>query len=467
VTLEERDLIIIGGGPAGYVGAIRARQLGGRVVLIERDILGGTCLNRGCIPTRTLVRSVELLALTRRARDFGVSFGQVELDFTQMMARKDITIKTMVGGVSLLMKENGVEIVRGEAKFISPAVVEVKVADGTSRQITAPKIIIATGASPQQPAVPGGRNTITTDHALEFKEIPHSMLILGAGAIGLTFATIFSKLGTEVIVADKSELMLPDVDRELVSLVEREMRKNKIPIYTDADLVAIEAAGGEKQVTLRVKGQDTILTAQHVLIADERRANVNGLNLDDTGVSLKNDTIAVDRRMQTNVSSIFAAGDVAGEPMLAHVASTQGKVAVENALGKEGEMDYTVVPRCIYTSPEIASVGLTEQEASAQGYQIKVGRFPFAANSAATTYADRAGIVKIISEVRYGQILGIHIAGTTAGDVIPEAALAMKLDATPREIAATIHAHPSLSEALMEAALDVYGETIHFMSENR
>ena len=465
--MEERDLVIIGGGPAGYVGAIRARQLGARIVLIERDILGGTCLNRGCIPTRTLVRSVELLELTKRARDFGVNCGQVEMDFTWMMARKDITIKTIVGGINLLMKENGVEIVRGEARFVSPSVVEVKVADGTSREITAPKIIIATGASPQQPAVPGGRNTITTDHALELKEIPHSMLILGAGAIGLTFATIFSKLGTEVIVADKSELMLPDVDRELVSLVEREMRKNKIPIYTDADLVAIEAAGGEKQVTLRVKGQDTILATQHVLIADERRANVNGLNLDDTGVSLKNDTISVDRRMQTDVSSILAAGDVTGEPMLAHVAFTEGKVAVENALGKEGEMDYAVVPRCIYTSPEIASVGLTEQEALAQGYQIKVGRFPFAANGAATTYADRAGIVKIISEVRYGQILGIHIAGTAAGDLIPEAALAMKLDATPREIAATIHAHPSLSEALMEAALDVYGETIHFMSENR
>lgn len=466
--MEERDLIIIGGGPAGYVGAIRARQLGARVALIEKDILGGTCLNRGCIPTRALVRGVELLDLAKKARDFGINFGQVEVNFARMMARKDIIIKTMVGGVELLMKENGVEVVRGEAKFVSPSVIEVRLADGASREITAPKIIIATGASPQRPAIPGGQDIITTDQALEFKEIPRSMVILGGGAIGLAFATIFARLGTSVAIAEQSALILPDIDRELVSLLERELRKDKIQVHTEASLKAIEAGeGGEKRIALSAKGQEMTLTAQHVLVADERRANVDGLGLDKVGVNLKNGAIVVDKRMQTNVPGIFAAGDVAGEPMLAHVAFAQGKMAVENALGKGAEMDYAVVPRCIYTSPEIASVGLTEQAAVAQGYQIRVGKFPFAANGVATIRAERTGTVKIISEVKYGQILGVHIIGPGAGDLIPEAALAMKLDATPREIATTIHAHPSLAEALMEAALDVSGETIHFMSQNK
>ncbi len=466
--MEQRDLIIIGGGPAGYVGAIRARQLGAKVALIERDILGGTCLNRGCIPMRALVRGMEFLDLAKKAKDFGINFGQVEVDFTRMMARKDVIIRTMVGGVELLMKENGVEVVRGEAQFVSPSVIEVRLTDGTRREITAPKIIIATGASSQRPAIPGGQDVITTDQALEFREIPRSMLIWGGGAIGLSFATIFARLGTSVAIAEEAALILPDIDREFVSLLEKELRKDKIQVHTETSLKAIEAGeGGEKRITLSAKGQEMTLKAQHVLVADERRANVDGLGLDKAGISLRNGAIPVDQKMQTNISGIFAAGDVAGEPMLAHVAFAQSKIAVGNALGKGAEMDYTVVPRCIYTTPEIASVGLTEQDALAKGYKIRVGKFPFAANGVATIRAERTGMVKIISEVKYGQILGVHIIGPGAGDLIPEAALAMKLDATPREIAATIHAHPSLAEALMEAALDVSGETIHFMTQNK
>jgi len=466
--MEQRDLIIIGGGPAGYVGAIRARQLGAKVALIEKDTLGGTCLNRGCIPTRALVRGVEFLDLVKKAKDFGVNLGQPEVNFGKMLARKDIIVKTVVGGVELLMKENGVEVVKGEAKFLSPTLVEVRLADGTSQQVAATRIVVATGASPQKPPVAGGHEIVTTDQALQFQEIPRSILILGGGVIGLAFATIFARLGASVAIAEKSALILPDIDRELVSLLERELRKDKIQVHTEANLKAIEAGkGGEKRILLSAKGQEMTLTAQHVLVADERRANVDGLGLDKAGINRQNGAITVDKRMQTNVPGIFAAGDVTGEPMLAHVAFAQGKIAVENALGKGAEMDYAVVPRCIYTSPEIASVGLTEQAALAEGYQIKVGKFPFAANGMATIRGDRTGTVKIISEVKYSQILGVHIIGPGAGDLIPEAALAMKLDATPREIAGTIHAHPSLAEALMEAALDVFGETIHFVSQNK
>ena len=468
VAMEQRDLVIIGGGPAGYVAAIRASQLGGKVTLIERDALGGVCLNRGCIPTRALVRGVEFLNLPAKARDYGVDLGVTEVNFSKMVARKDTIVRTVVGGVELLMRENGIEVLRGKGELLSPSEVEVQLEDGTNRQIAAPRIIIATGSSSQRPSIPGEQEIITTDQALELKEIPRSMLIVGGGAIGFAFATIFSKLGTSVIVIEGSAQILPGVDREIVALLERELRKEKIRLHTEAYIRSIGGGeGDERNIVLSIKGEEATLTAQYVLAAEERGANVDGLGLDRVGVNLSEGAIAVNRRMQTSVPGIFAAGDVTGEPMLAHIAFAGGKVAAENAMGKGSEIDYTAVPRCINTTPEIASVGLTEDEALAQGYQIRIGRFPFAANGLATILGERAGTIKLITEAKYGQILGVHIIGPHATDLIPEAALAMKLDATPQEISSTIHAHPTLSEALMEAALDVTGDTLHFLSPNR
>ncbi len=467
-AMEQRDLVIIGGGPAGYVAAIRASQLGGKVTLIEGDAVGGTCLNRGCIPTRALVRGVEFLNLPAKAKDYGVNLSLAEIDFSKMMARKDTVVRTVVGGVELLLRENGVEVLRGRGELLSPSEVEVQLEDGTSQQITAPGIIIATGSSSQRPSIPGEQAIITTDQALELKEIPRSIVIVGAGAIGFAFATIFSKLGTSVIVIEGSAQILPGVDREIATLLERELRKGKIPLHTEAYIRAIgDGEGDERSIVLSIKGEEATLTAQYVLAAEERVANVDGLGLDRVGVDLSEGAIAVNRRMQTSVPGILAAGDVTGEPMLAHVAFAEGRVAAENAMGKGSEIDYTAVPRCINTTPEIASVGLTEDEALAQGYQIRIGRFPFAANGLATILGERAGTIKLITEAKYGQILGVHIIGPHATDLIPEAALAMKLDATPQEISSTIHAHPTLSEALMEAALDVTGDTLHFLSPNR
>jgi len=467
-VMEQRDVVIIGGGPAGYVGAIRARQLGGRVTLIEADALGGTCLNRGCIPTRALVRGVEFLDLPRKARDYGVNLGLAEVDFPKMMARKDTIIRTVVGGVELLMRENGVEVLKGRGRLLLPSAVEVQLGDGTSRHITAPRIIIATGSGWERPSIPGGGGIISTDQALELKEIPRSMLVVGGGAIGFAFATIFSKLGSSVVVIEPSAEILPGVDREIASLLERELKKEKIRLHTEADIREIgDGEGGERNIVLSIKGEEVALTSQYVLAAGARKANVHGLGLDRVGVRLSDGGIEVNMRMETSVAGILAAGDVTGGQMLAHVAFAQGKVAAENAMGKESEIDYTAVPRCIYTSPEIASVGLTEDEALAQGYQVRIGRFPFAANGMATILGERTGVIKVITEAKYGQILGVHIIGPRATDLIPEATLAMKLDATPQEISSIIHAHPTLSEALMEAALDVTGDALHFLSPNR
>lgn len=468
MAAEERDLVILGGGPAGYVAAIRARQLGGRVALVERDTLGGTCLNRGCIPARALVRGVEFLDLARRARDYGVNLEVAEVNLSRMMARKDTIIRTVVGGVELLMRENGVEVIRGEGQLLSPSVVEVKLGDGTSRQMTARRIILATGAVPEKPPVPGGPETITTDQALCFTEVPRSLVVLGAGPVGFALAGIFSRLGASLAVIEESTEILPGIDREITSLFEREMKKQKIQLHTGAKIQRIEKGpGDERTIVLTVEGVEIILTAQYVVVAGGRKPNVTGLGLDKVGVRIAEGAVVVDGKMQTSVPGIYAAGDVTGEPMLAHVAFAEGRVAVENALGKGAEIDHVAVPRCLYTAPEIASVGLTETEALARGYQVRVGRFPFAANGMATILAERTGMVKLISEARYGQILGVHIIGPHAADLIPEAALAMKLDATPQEIGAIIYPHPSLAEALMEAALDVTGETLHFRSPNR
>ncbi|MBN2099423.1 MAG: dihydrolipoyl dehydrogenase [Dehalococcoidia bacterium] len=466
--MEQRDLVIIGGGIAGYVAAIRARQLGGKVTLVERDALGGTCLNRGCIPTRALVRGVEFLELVKKAKEYGVGLEVSGVDFAKMMQRKNTVVKTVVGGVELLMRENGVEVIMGKARLFSPSEVDVQMQDGSGQRLTAPKVIIAAGSSWRLPSVAGSEKMITTDDALDFKEIPRSMIVLGSGAIALAYTGVFAKLGTSVSVLERSAQILPGFDKEAAALLEREMRKDKVRVHTEADVRAVEEGdGGEPKIVLTIKGKDTTLSAQYVLAADERQSNVENLGLDRVGVAVTGEAIGVNRMMETNVSGLFAAGDVVGGHMLAHVALAEGRIAAVNAMGKKSEIDYTAVPRCVHTTPEVASVGLTEDEALAQGYEVRTGRFPFAANATATILGERTGFIKVVSEMKYGQMLGVHIIGPHAADLIQEATLAMRLEVTPQDVASTIHAHPTLSEAMMEAALDVTGETLHFLSANK
>lgn len=465
--MEERELVIIGGGPAGYVAAIRARQLGAKVTLVEEDALGGTCLNRGCIPTRALVRAVELLEFPKKAKAYGITCGEPTFDLAKMIARKDTIVKTVVGGVQLLMRENGIEVIKGAGRLLSPTELEIKTPAGTNH-LTAKRIIIATGAHYKKPTVPGGESTITATEALTMKEVPSSILILGAGPIGMAYATIFSRLGAEVTVIEETAQILPGFDYEIVRLLERELKKVKVKVLNEAVLNEITQSNpNESRVTVMVKGQEEVLNTRCVLVADRRVPNVADIGLESAGVSVVDGCIEVKNRLETSVAGIYAAGDVTGEPMLAHYAFAAGRIAAENALGKQSTIDKNVVPRCVYSYPEIASVGLTEEQAGAEGYQIKVGRFPFSANGLATVIGERIGLVKVVSETKYGQILGVHILGTLASEMISEAVLAMRLEEPPSLIGGTIHAHPTLSEALMEAMLDLSGETLHFMSKNR
>jgi len=466
--MEQRDLIIVGGGPAGYIAGIRARQLGAKVTMIEKDTVGGVCLNRGCVATRSMVRGVEFIDLPRKAKEYGINYGDVEIDFAKMVGRKDKVVSTVVGGLSMLVETNGVEIIKGSGAFISPKEVEVLLEDGSSNQYTAPKILIATGASPRIPDIPGAEKIISTDEGLTMTEVPKSMLILGGGPIGFAFATIYSKLGTAVSIIDESAQVLPGVDADAINMLQREIRKAKIAIHTSATIKEIkDGADNENTVIIKTGEEEVTVNAQYVMVADERKANLEGFGLDKTGVKVNQGFIEVNNRMETSVDGIYAGGDVVGGHMLAHVAFAEGKVAADNALGKQSEIDYAAVPRCYYTSPEVACVGLTEDEARAEGHELKIGVFPFGANAMATALGERNGAVKIITEAKHDQVLGVHIIGANATYLIAEAALAMRLDATAQEISATIHAHPSLSEAMFEAALDVNGEMLHSLSQKK
>ncbi len=465
--MEQRELVVIGGGPAGYVAAIRARQLGSRVTLIEGDTLGGTCLNRGCIPLRAFFRGAEFLELSKKAREYGVNLGEAEVDFLKMVTRKDTIVKTGVGGVKLLMDGNDIEVLKGRGRLLSSSEVEVVLEDGSTNSLKASKIILATGTRAARLPVPGGDSALTTEEVLNLSEIPGSLVIIGGGAIGMAFATIFNRLGTSTIVLEESSHILPGVDTEVVTQLLKELKRHKIQVQTDAHIMEIKDSDtGEKQVVLNIEGVESLLTAQHVLAAEERLTNVEEIGLEAVGVKTHNGSIEVDGHMETSVSGIMAAGDVVGTPRLAHVAFAEGRIAAENALGRMSEINYTTVPQCISTFPEIASVGLTEDEASSQGYRTRIGRFPLAANGMATILSERRGFIKIISEADYNQVLGVHIIGANAGELIAEAALAVGLEITTHDMGATIHTHPTLSEALMEASLDVTGGASHVLAQD-
>ena len=453
--MEERDIVIIGGGPAGYSAAIRASQLGGKVTLIEQDTLGGTCINRGCIPTRTLVRAVELLDMGSKAKDYGITYTDMGIDFTKTNARKDTIVKILVTSVKQVLNGKGVEIIEGKAKLISPSQIELQLKDGMKKELTARRIILATGSRCKKLSFPGGEtNILNTTQALGLTEIPRSILIVGGGFIGAAFATIFSKLGATVSIVEESSRILPQIDKEIVAILEKEFKANNIQILTKAHVMSIESGkNGDQTILVDINGEAVAVAAQYVLLAEAREANIDGLDLDKVGIKLNNMMgIVVNKQMETNVPGILAAGDVTMEHMSTPVAYIEGITAAENAMGRNSEIDYTAIPYGTYTVPEISSVGITEEEAVTQGNQIRVGRFPFAGNGLAAILGQRTGMVKIITDRERGKILGVHIIGPNANDLIAEAGLAMKFNITSEEIRTTFHVHPSLSEALWETA---------------
>jgi dihydrolipoamide dehydrogenase len=457
------DVIVIGGGPGGYVAAIRLAQLGADVILVERDKLGGTCLNRGCIPTKALLQSAETLEALQESSKMGIKCENVEADLPAIGKRKQRVVDQLVGGVGYLLKARKVRVLYGQAKFVTAGELTITDKDGGIQKASAKKIIIASGSKPALVPIPGidGVNVITSNEALEFAEIPESLLVIGGGVIGVELGSIYAGFGAKVTVVEVFPEILPNIDGEIVKELEKTL-KRKMDIFTSSKVLSIGDKEGKKAVLIQTAdGQERKIATDKVLVAVGRKPETDGLNIEGIGIGTSNGRIAVDANFRTSVEGIYAIGDVTGGIQLAHAASAQGIAAAEIVMGHEPQVNLTIVPSCIYTSPEIAGVGMTEKQAQERGTAYKVGRFPFRANGKALTMGQGEGFVKIIAGEKTGEIIGAHIIGPRATDMIGELALAMKLEATAEEIASTIHPHPTLSEALMEAAHDCLGHAIH------
>jgi dihydrolipoamide dehydrogenase len=462
--VEERDVIIIGGGPAGYAAAIRLSQLGRKATVIEKEALGGTCLNRGCIPTMVLAKAAELLEQAKASKDFGITFADPTIDFEKLKERKNRVVKILAGGVKSLMEAYTIEVIHGTAQFASPLEIEVARSDGERKLLAAKKVIIATGTTAAPTMLPGdtGR-TIDTQQLLELSVPPPSILILGGGLIGLTFATIFSCFGTTVTLVEASESLLPEIDQEVVDVIRRELKKNKVQIFLGARVVRLDD-GPEPEVELEAGGEKIRLKVSCVLRM-ERRPNIVGLGLEAVGIKLNElGGIWTDLTMETSLKSVFAAGDVTMKQSSTPVAYAEGMTAAENIAGKGTTMDYSAIPRWSNTIPAICGAGMTEAEAIAKGYQVAIGKFPFSANGMATVLGRRTGLIKVVADAKYGQVLGVHVAGHNAPELFHEALLAMRSELTTAEIGHTFHVHPSLSEAFWEAARAADGKSIHSFS---
>jgi len=459
-----KRIIIIGGGPGGYVAAIRGAQLGAQVTLIEKDTLGGTCLNRGCIPTKALLQSADILAEVRNATTFGILAEKVSIDFSMITKRKEAVVKQLVNGVASLMKKNKIEVIKGTGTLIDSRTVEIL---EKGDRIKADSIIVATGSKPSTVPIKGidQLGVMTSDEALTMEQFPSSILIIGGGVIGLEFAQIMHRMGSTVTIIEMMPQILPTEDAVIANLLQGIFEEDGIEIFTGATITDIKSAEKEGEVvsfTTRNGERVEERMVQKVLLAAGRRPNSDDLRIDKLGIATDKGNLIVNKRMETNIPGIYAIGDVVGGSMLAHVAMGEGKCAAENIMGGDLEMDYRAVPRCVYTSPEIATVGLTEAEAKKEYGDIRVGKFPFIANGRAMTLNAIKGMVRIIADARYGQILGVQILGSQATELIAEATLAIRLEATFDDIASTMHPHPTLSEVMMEAALNVREEAIHF-----
>ncbi len=458
--MQEFDIVVIGGGPGGYVGAIRAAQLGAKVALIEKDALGGTCLNRGCIPTKALYYSAKTISTIKKAAEFGVTIGEVVFDIAKAVERKDDVVKKLVGGVGQLLKGNGVTVINGTGSIEAIGKVKVEKKDGTTEVIGAKNIIIATGSEPAMiPAFKIDReNVITSTEALNLKKLPKSILIIGGGVMGCEFANIFAKFGSSVKVVELLPTILSTEDKQVVRVIAKAFKDAGIEVYTEANVEGVEVTADG--VKTRLKDGKEFLT-EKALVTIGRSFNSTGIGLEKAGVEVEKGRIKVNDKMETNVKGIYAIGDVTGQMLLAHVASAGAIVAVENALGKEKWMDYSAVPGGIFTDPEIASVGLREKDAEAKGIKITVGRFPYAASGKALVMGETEGFMQLIAEEGTDRVLGATIVGAHATDLIGEVAVVVKGGGKLKHITETIHAHPTLPEIILEAAEDVHGMAIH------
>ncbi len=461
---EKFDIGIIGAGPGGYVAAIRAAQLGAKVALIEKERLGGVCLNWGCIPTKAMASSIELLMEIERAEEFGVVVSEPDFDFPTMMRRKDEVVERLVSGVESLVEAHKVQVIHGRAVLVSPT--EIKVTGESPRDVEVAKIIVATGSIPAMPTVPGLDlpGVVTSKEMVSLQEPPGDLVVVGGGVVGMEFASIFNALGTKVTVIEMLPALLPPVDEELARRYLQLVRRQGVEVQLRSPLKEIRKEDGLLEVVYEGPKGEGVVNADMVLISTGRVPYTEGLNLEEIGVSTERGAVVVDEHMSTSVPGVYAIGDVTGGWMLAHVASREGEVAVEHALGRESVMDYRAVPNCVFTLPEIAGVGLTEQEVKERGISYKKSRFPFNASGRALAMGQPTGLVKMICEEDSGQILGLFIMGPHATDMIAEGALAIQSGARAEDIVRTIHAHPTLPEAVREAALGQLDGPIHILS---
>ena len=459
----QTDIAILGAGPGGYVAALRAAQLGAEVTVIEEGELGGVCLNVGCIPTKALLRSAEVYRTLQHPEAFGLQLeGTIEPDWLAIQARKERIVRQLVNGVGVLLRKAGVQVIQGRGVFTSPKMLEITTA-GTVQRVEAQCIVIATGSRPVQLPLPGMDlpGVIDSTAALALEELPRRLLIVGGGVIGVEFADIFGAFGVQVTIVEMMSSLLPLMDADLGQSVGRTMVQRGVQTYLDSRLTQIHTVDDGLRATVVTPGGQRSLDTDQVLIAVGRRPNIEMIGLPEVGLHTDKSGIPVDAQMQTNVPGIFAIGDVTGNMQLAHVASEGGKVAVETALGRRSSLNLKTVPNCVFTNPEIASVGLTEKQAREAGHDVQIGRFPLSASGKALTYGETSGFVKVVSSARFGEVLGLHVVGPHASDLIHEGGLALALEATLDELAATLHGHPTLGEAIHEAVLASREGAIH------
>ena len=457
------DIAILGGGPGGYVAALRAAQLGAQVVLIEEDKIGGVCLNVGCIPTKALLRSAEVYRTFLRAEAFGLRLeGSVTPDWPAIQARKEAIVRQLVQGVETLLRKAGVQVIQGKGQLRVPQTLEVTTADGVQR-VKAKNVVIATGSRPMQLPLPGMDlpGVLDSTGALAMEALPRRLLIVGGGVVGVEFADIFSTFGVDVTVVEMLDRLLPQMDADLGQMLVWTMEQRGIRFHLNSRVTRVDAVEDGLRASVVTPDDEELIEADRILLAVGRRPNVEDLNLKAAGVHFDETGISVDTKMQTNVPGVYAIGDVTGGALLAHVAMRGGEVAVENALGHAATFEEKTIPWCVYTNPEVASVGLTEAQAREQGHDVQVGRFPLNANGKALTYGETDGFVKVISEAHFGGVLGLHIVAPHASDLIHEGGLALALEATLDELVATIRGHPTLGEAVREAALEARGGSLH------
>jgi dihydrolipoamide dehydrogenase len=457
------DVVVIGGGPGGYTAAERVAQLDGKVMLVEKNKLGGTCLNKGCFPTAILLRSGQVFTLAKMANQFGVKVGEVSLDFETIIKNKDELIGNLVAGTERRLRSAGVNLIKGKCQLAGSNTVEISNDEGFFETIKTRNIIIATGSKPLELNIPvkGGKGFIMAEEALSLKKLPKTIAVIGCDYIGVQIACIFNLLGADVTIIESGPQLLPNEDEEITAILQELLKAYGIKIFTEAETTNITViTENEKKLTLKMKERNIDINIEEIILSKGRVPNINELNLEKANITKTKTGIIVDKHMRTNIPNIYAIGDAVGKFMFAHVAMAESLVAAESAMGKNSEIEDNVMPRYLFSNPELAAVGLTERQAMDQGYKVDVARIPLELNGFAHILRQTEGLVKIVSEAEYGQVLGMHILGPNAGNLINEAALGIRLEARVEDMAKTLRVHPSLGEVVRDAAQRLYSPII-------